>query len=142
MSFPDAKIALEKKLLAMSGVIGTFFEGMSKDHFGNTPAVGVPYQKVSFINGNVEDLTMGRKVTKYNKIMQVMLFYPIPTNTGVTLPIAMSEKIEQWFKPCQTLVQSSTKVYIIDSPKTATGFVFDDRWAVPISINFHYYIYG
>jgi hypothetical protein len=137
MSFPDAKTAIEKKLALLVGVLPTARENMTY-----TPISGVAYQRINFLKAPDSNLVKGRKITRISGIAQVTLFYPSPSIAGTTLADAMAEDIKAHFKPVQTLIEGSTKVFITDSPNIATGFPNGDRWVIPVSIQWFADIYG
>ena len=137
MSFINVKKAFEKKLNTLVGVLPT-----ARENVAYTPVSGTPYQRINFLKAKDDNLVQGRKITRINGIAQVTLFYPSPSASGTTLADTMAEDIKALFKPVQTLIEGSTKVFITDSPNIATGFVDGDRWVIPISINWFADIYG
>lgn len=137
MSFINVKKAIEKKLALLVGVLPTARENMTY-----TPISGTAYQRINFLKASDSNLVQGRKITRISGIAQVTLFYPSPSISGTTLADTMAEDIKAHFKPIQTLIEGSTKVFITDSPNIATGFTDGDRWVIPVSIQWFADIYG
>lgn len=125
--------ALEKRLGTMSPAISTAYENISF-----TPVAGAPYQRTALLTATPEDITMGRKLTKFHGLFQVSLHYPYGAGRGGAQ--ARAEAIRAHFKPPMTLTEGAVNVNINDTTRIATGFQDGDRWVVPVTIPWHAYI--
>lgn len=118
--------ALETRLAAMPA-LATAYEGVDF-----TPVVGTPYQKAFLLPAAPDNSTQGASYYRELGVFQVTLCYP--KGTGANAAQTRAELIKTQFKRATTMIESSLRVVVTNTPTISPGFIDGDRYCVPVSI--------
>lgn len=129
MSTTLIRIALEKRLDTMSPALSTAWENANF-----APVSGIPYQQVHLMRGKPQNPTFDTFRREVG-FMQVSLYYP--RDAGPAAAEARAELIVATFPRKLVLVEQGVRVTIDATPYVMAGFVDEDRWCVPVRIQFY-----
>lgn len=132
MSIINVRSALEVAVNSMSPAISTSWENSEF-----TPASGVPYQAVFLRLANPENIEFG-PVHRQPGVLFVNLFYP--AKTGTLAAATRAQLIQDTFKRGNTYSSGLINVIISKTPYIGNGARDDDRWIIPVSIEFFTHI--
>lgn len=132
MSIPKICALLEAKFLQLSPQLPTAFENTEY-----TPETGVTYQRVDHLINTPRDLAITLDITQWRGVFQVLVCAPLGNGRGTAQ--ARAQAIADHFAPPQTLTGTGVRVEVLATPAVAQGFKSDDRWIVPVSINWTAY---
>lgn len=124
----NIKKAFEKRLATLSPAIATAYEGVS---FTPTTA---PYQRVMLVPSQPLNPTMGTE--HYREVGSFQVFLNYPANKGSGEAIARASQIRTLFKRGTTLIEDSTEVKILTTPKISGNSIVQDRIVVPVIISY------
>ena len=124
----NIKKAFEKRLATLSPAIATAYEGIS---FTPTTA---PYQRVMLVTSQPLNPTMGTE--HYREVGSFQVFLNYPANKGSGEAIARASQIRTLFKRGTTLIEDSTEVKILTTPKISGNSIVQDRIVVPVIISY------
>lgn len=124
----NIKKAFEKRLATLSPAIATAYEGVS---FTPTTA---PYQRVMLVPSQPLNPTMGTE--HYREVGSFQVFLNYPANKGSGEAIARAIQIRTLFKRGTTLIEDSTEVKILTTPKISGNSIVQDRIVVPVIISY------
>ena len=131
MSQKEIKVAVDKAMGLLSGVIQTEYENVAF-----APTAGTPYQQLHFlpaINSSIEITGPG---ALYRGIYQITLKYPV--NKGVNPALDKIESIVKAFPKSRSLIEGTTKV-ICELPVYRKLGVDGDRYIYAVSIEYKSY---
>lgn len=124
----NIKKAFEKRLATLSPAIATAYEGVS---FTPTTA---PYQRVMLVPSQPLNPTMGTE--HYREVGSFQVFLNYPANKGSGEAIARASQIRTLFKRGTTLIEDSTEVKILTTPKISGNSIVQDRIVFPVIISY------
>lgn len=124
----NIKKAFEKRLATLSPAIATAYEGVS---FTPTTA---PYQRVMLVPSQPLNPTIGTE--HYREVGSFQVFLNYPANKGSGEAIARASQIRTLFKRGTTLIEDSTEVKILTTPKISGNSIVQDRIVVPVIISY------
>ena len=124
----NIKKAFEKRLATLSPAIATAYEGIS---FTPTTA---PYQRTMLVPSQPLNPTMGTE--HYREVGSFQVFLNYPANKGSGEAIARASQIRTLFKRGTTLIEDSTEVKILTTPKISGNSIVQDRIVVPVIISY------
>lgn len=128
MSIVSIRQALESAVDGITPALATAWEN---DEY--TPVTGTPYQRVYLLPVDPENIEYG-DVYRENGILQINLFYPLKAGTATAATRA--ELIRSTFKRGNSYSKDGISVVINKTPKIKQGRRIDDRWMIPVDINF------
>jgi hypothetical protein len=123
----NIKKALERRLQAITPVVPTGYEG---DEF--TPPANAMYQRCQFVIGDPTDPTFPAGYHRENWQMQVFVCDIKGKGTGAAL--ARAELLRNTFPKALSLIESTTRIYILETPRISSAFIAGDRIIVPVII--------
>lgn len=129
MSLLNIRVALEKRLAALTPNISTAYENTTF-----TSITGVPYQKIAFLPAEPDNSIMGSSQFIERGIFQVTLCYPI--GTGPAAAEAQSWLIRDWFKRGNTFTEAGQVTVIMKTPRVSAAIFDGDRYTLVVSITF------
>ena len=129
MSAVKIKAALETALNGMSPAISTAWENVPF-----TPANGTAYQQVFIQLNNTENPEFANGYRE-SGIFQINLRYPI--NTGAAAALTRAELIRSTFKRGYSFTNNGVTVTIDKTPSIGSGTIVDDRYFLPVRVNFY-----
>lgn len=130
-SVVDLRAALEKRLLAMTGVLATQWENTIIKPDGATP-----YQMVFFLPAEPSNPEMNGTFFQENGFMQITLRYPTANGPGAGDAVAMAQAIRDWFPRGLSLTHGGVTVQINRTPAIGPGAVEGDRYSLPVKIRY------
>ncbi len=98
-----------------------------------TPKVDVPYQVVWVIPNKTMNPTLGDSYHRENGTLRIDLRYPAWKGEGGA--VSKAESIQSHFKRGLTITNNDVKVDITHTPSIGEGRLEDDRWVIPIRID-------
>lgn len=132
MSVIAIKTALEVAVAAITPSIATAWENADFQ-----PTVGTEYQQVHVLFGEPGNIEFGPLFRQVG-VMQISLFYPL--KTGTLAAQTRAELIRSTFKRGNSYSNSGITVTINKTPNIKAGTRDDDRWMIPIDIEFFAHI--
>lgn len=129
MELQNIRKAFEKAVTLLSPEIDTFYE--------NSPAKPTQkkaYQKVQLVPFRPENPTFGDSYHREVGEFQIFLAYPAREGTGAALQKAQT--IKDTFFRGSTLVEGDTEIIIGRTPFVDKGLIIEDRYVVPIIIEY------
>lgn len=130
MSQLKIRRAFEKKLKELDSNFPTAYENVSFD-----PVEGMAYQRVQLVPFSPENPTYGDGYHREVGEFQIFLCYPL--NKGTQDAYVKAEAIKQLFKRATTLNQEGIQVIVLKTPAIAGGLVVNDRYILPIRIEYY-----
>ena len=127
MSIANVRDALEIKLNSMASPISYAWQNVSY-----TPVTGIPYCAAYVMPAKPGNPTIGDGFYREQGIFQVNLMYPLLT--GAQAAEARAELIRAAFKRGTALTSGGVKVVVDRTPEIGQGRADDDRWMVPVKI--------
>lgn len=124
----NIKKALERRLQAITPTVPTGFEGVNFD-----PPVNAMYQRCQFMIGKPQDPTLTIGFSRERLQMQVFICDVKGTGTGAAL--ARAELIRNTFAKGLSLIESGTRIYVLETPHIGSAMVVGDRIIVPVMID-------
>lgn len=132
MSVIAVKTALEVAVAAITPSIETAWENADFQ-----PTVGTAYQQVHILFGMPDNIEFGPLFRQVG-VMQISLFYPL--KTGTLAAQTRAELIRSTFKRGNSYSDSGITVTINKTPNIKAGIRDDDRWMIPVDIEFFAHI--
>lgn len=123
----DIKQACEKRLKDISTGIFTAYEGVDFK-----PPSGL-YQRCQFVIMSPEDPVFGTGY--YRQPFQFQVFVVFPKGKGTKEGIERAEVIWQEFKKGTFILEGTTRIYVLETPKIAGTAFTQDSMVVPVIIN-------
>lgn len=133
MSLLAIGIALDKRLATMSPALAT-----ANENVNYVPVVNTAYQQSNLLPATPDNPTIGGNHYLELGIYQVTLKYP--KNTGRGAAIARAEAVKNHFPRGLSLTEAGVTLTITRTPAVAPAFMQDDRYCVPVSIQYHAHI--
>ncbi len=129
MSLGKVRIALETALNGMTPALMTSWENVPF-----TPATGTNYQQAFLLPSEPDnpEITGGYRE---QGIFQINLRYPL--QTGAKAAQDRAELIRTTFKRGNSYTSGGVTVTITKTPHIGTGAAVDDRWFLPVKIQYH-----
>lgn len=129
MELLNIQRAFEKELLTISSDLDTSYPNDKYEPKQNTP-----YQKVQLVPSDVENPTLGD--TYYREVGEFQIFLCYPIREGTMKALTKAHLIRDTFNRGKTLIESGTEVIINRTPKIMQGIVANDRYVVPVIIQY------
>ena len=126
----DIRKAFEKSLKALDPSFSTAYENTSFE-----PVKGQPYQSVRLIPNTPENPTYGDLFRRETGTFQIFLCFDSHSGTGAVLEKA--GQIQDFYFRGKTLNEGTTEVVILGTPKIAGAITLDDRYVVPVLIEYY-----
>jgi hypothetical protein len=126
------RAALETALAAMSPSLATAYENAPY-----TPVVGTPYQRVTMLLAQPANDEFSA-VHREEGFLQVDLNYPL--NAGPAAASTRAELIRTTFPRGTSFTASGVTVNITRTPEIMPGRTEEDRFVIPVRIQFHSHI--
>lgn len=120
--------ALEKQLKLIDPTFPTAYENVSF----TTPSG--PYQRCKLVPGAPENPSIGDDY--YREVGQFIVFLCYPVNTGTADVLTKASNIRDHFQRGSTYSESGIQVRIEYTPQIAGGINVDDRYIVPVIIEY------
>lgn len=130
MSVLKISAAFEKKLATIANNIPTAYENVPY-----TPITGTPYQRVRLLPASPENPTLGDGYYRDVGFFEIVLFYPL--NAGRNAIQTKAEAIRSHFPRGLTMTESGLNVVVPKTPTIATATQLDDRYVVPITVEYY-----
>lgn len=130
MELQNIRRAFEKAATSLSPTLLTFYDNVPT----TKPVQSTPYQKLQWIPFRPVNPTFGDNYYREEGEFQIFLCYPARTGTDAALTKAQS--IRDTFFRGSTLVEGDTEIIISDTPFVDRGVVVEDRYVVPVVINY------
>jgi len=134
MSIASVRIALETKLNAITPSIQTAWQNV-----GYTPVTGTPYQACYLMPATPDNPTLGDGYYREQGILQVSLFYPL--QAGPQTAETRAGLIQTTFKRGTSMTSGSVTVRVSSTPHIGQGRADEDRWMIPVKIEWFAGIY-
>lgn len=131
MSIAAIRSALETHLAALTPALATAYENGKF----NPPAATVPYQRVYLLPGTPENPTLGDGYYRQIGIFQISLIYPLKAGPGAAA--ARAELLRTHFKRGTSMTFGGATVIVRRTPGIAAGFPDNDRYVVPVTIDWY-----
>jgi len=129
MSAVLIRAALEVALAAMTPPLATAYENAPY-----TPVVGTPYQRVTLLLAQPANEEFGPAYREQG-FLQVDLNYPL--NSGPAAASSRAQLIRSTFPCGASFTASGVTVHITRTPEIMPGRVEEDRFVIPVRIQFH-----
>lgn len=126
MAIIQVKRAAERKLLALTPVVATAWEGVSF----NPPAT--LYQRVQFTIQSPDDPVLGTGFYRERVTMQV--FIVGAANKGTSEVIARAELVRDHFKKGTVFTEDNVHIHVLRTPQIAGTTIASDRIICPVLI--------
>lgn len=126
MAIIQVKRAAERKLLALTPVVATAWEGVSF----NPPAT--LYQRVQFTIQSPDDPVLGTGFYRERVTMQV--FIVGAANKGTSEVIARAELVRDHFKKGTVFTEDNVHIHVLRTPQVAGTTIASDRIICPVLI--------
>jgi hypothetical protein len=130
MSQIKIRRAFEKSLKSLDSNFQTAYENVSF-----TPTKDVPYQRVQLVPFEPENPTFGDNFHREVGEFQVFLCFPI--NNGTSAAYTKAEQIKNFYYRGLTLVEDGLEVIIRTTPAVSGGITANDRFIVPVIIEYY-----
>lgn len=129
MELLNIRRAFEKAIKNLSPEIDTAFENAPFK-----PTEGKPYQKTQLNPFPVENPTYGDNYYRERGEFQVFLCYP--SREGSAKAYEKAHAIRDYFFRGSLLVEGGTEITINTTPKIMGALIVDDRYVVPVMIEY------
>jgi|APGre2960657404_1045060.scaffolds.fasta_scaffold00061_10 hypothetical protein len=130
LELQNIRRAFEKAVTALSPEIDTFYE--------NAPSVKPTqkkaYQKLQLIPFRTENPTIGDNY--YREVGEFQVFLSYPSREGTDKALEKAQEIKDYFFRGNTLLENETEIIIERTPFVDRGVVIDDRYVVPVIIQY------
>lgn len=127
MPILSTKKALERRLMTLTPVIPTAFEGVSFE-----PPSTI-YQRCQFRIDSVDDPVLGTGY--YRERIQFQVFVIDEPNKGTAGAISRAELIRDLFKKGTTLLEGAYRIHVLTTPHVGSASPIGTRSIVPVMIN-------
>lgn len=134
MSQLKIRRAFEKSLKTLDPVFPTAYENVSFN-----PVKDVPYQRVQLVPFEPENPTFGDNY--HREVGQFQIFLCFPLNKGTASAYEKAEQIKNFYRRGFTLVEDGIEVIIRTTPAISGGITANDRFIVPVSVEYFASIY-
>ena len=129
MSLSNIRIALETALNGMAPALATSWENVPF-----TPATGTEYQQAFLLPSEPDNPELSGGYRDQG-IFQINLRYPL--QTGAKAAQDRAELIQGTFKRGNSYAAGGITVNITRTPHIGSGVAVDDRWFLPVRIQYH-----
>lgn len=129
MSILKISAAFEKRLATIPTNISTAHENIPF-----TPVTGTPFQRVRLLPATPENPTLGDAYYREVGFFEIVLFYPL--NTGRNLAQTKAEQIKAYFPRGLNISEAGINVVVPRTPTIATATQLDDRYVIPITVEY------
>jgi hypothetical protein len=129
LDYTDISNAFVQKLLAIPSLPDVALENASY-----TPTTGTPYLRTKLMPEASTTFSIARSDLKYNGMFQIEAVYPIETGTSQAMNICAI--IAQEFMSGAYLEYGDACI-TIEEPEQLQGYRFEDRYIVPLRINYY-----
>lgn len=136
MSIRSVRIALESRLQALDTDFETAFENVTFKP--SNPAE--PYQEVRLLPNEPDNAAVGGAYYRERGIFQVTLMYPL--QVGVADAETKAKAVRDHFPRGLRLTQDGTTITVDATPTIGPGFRDNDRWRIPVSVNYHAQVFA
>lgn len=135
MSTLKISAAFEKRLATIPSNISTYHDNVSFE-----PVTGTPYQKIRLLPAKPENPTLGDAYYREVGFFEIVLFYPL--NTGRNLAQTKAEQIKAYFPRRLNISEAGINVVVPRTPTIATATQLDDRYVIPITVEYFVEIFA
>lgn len=130
MSLLKVSAAFEKRLGTIANNISTAYENVPF-----TPVTGTPYQRVRLLPATPENPTLGDGYYREVGFFEIVLFYPL--NSGRNAAQTKAEQIKAYFPRGLTMTEAGINVVVPRTPTIATATQLNDRYVIPITVEYY-----
>lgn len=130
MSILKISAAFEKKLATIASPLSTAYENVPF-----VPVTGTPYQRVRLLPATPENPTLGDGYYREVGFFEIVLFFPL--NNGRADAQTRAEAIKNLFPRGLSMIESGQTVVIPRTPTIGLATQLDDRYIVPITIEYY-----
>lgn len=130
MEILDIRRAFEKSLLNIDPDFQTAYENTSFE-----PTKGTPYQSVRLIPNEPENPTFGDLFRRETGTFQIFLCFD--AHKGTNEAFLKAGQLQEFYHRGKSLVEGTTEVVILGTPKIAGAIKTDDRYIVPVLIEYY-----
>ncbi len=121
--------AFHKRLATITPSLATAYESVSFE-----PVQGTPYQIVQLVPTSPANPTLGGSHYREQGTFQIFLCYP--ANAGTFPVLERAELTRSYFQRGTTLVEGTSIINILQTPKIAGTSISQDRIIVPVIIQY------
>lgn len=130
MEILDIRRAFEKSLKNLDPTFQTAYENDSFE-----PTKGTPYQSVKLVPDKPENPTFGDLFRRETGTFQIFLCFD--SHAGTNAAFEKAGQIQDFYHRGKSLVEGTTEVVILGTPKIAGAMKVDDRYVVPVLIEYY-----
>jgi hypothetical protein len=122
--------AFEKSLKSIDSTFPTAYENSS---FNSTR--GIAYQSCQLIPNKPDNPTFGDLYRRETGSFQVFLCFD--AHKGTNEAVQKASQIQDFYHRGKTLTEGTTEVIILGTPTIAGAMITDDRYIIPILIEYY-----
>ena len=126
----DIRKAFEKSLKALDPAFATAYENTSFE-----PVKGQPYQKVKLLPNPPDNPTYGDLFRRETGSFHIYLCFD--AHKGTSEAFLKAGQIQDFYHRGKTLTEGSLEVVILGTPQIAGAITADDRYIVPVLIEYY-----